>query len=238
MFRVAICASTLLLLAFANRGYVSSEPVIGGTIAKPVAKKNEPFRHTPPTHHEKLWDSVTIKGSQVFRIDKAISLFIDNKSTYLSIEKMRKGGVPAPIIFTLHGRESTWSFKKHLHEGSPLTSRTKWVPKGRPKAPPANGKSYTFLESAEDALYKLKDLESIDWTKCDDALYNIEKYNGLGYLKYRPIHSPYLWSGTNHYTKGKYVADGKYSSTAIDKQLGTCAILKRMQTRGIDIGFK
>lgn len=203
-----------------------------------VGSSTPPKRYNPPKHHEELWDSVEIKGSQVFRIDKAISLYVENKPTYVAIEKMRTGGVPSAVVFVLHGRESTWSFKKHLHEGSPLTSRTKWVPKGRPKAPPANGKSYTFLESAEDALYKLKDLESIDWTTCNDALYTIEKYNGLGYLKYRPIHSPYLWAGTNHYTAGKYVADGKYSPTAIDKQLGTCAILKRMVDRGIDIGFK
>ena len=224
MYKITTCLSALLLLtASANRG---SLPV------------KEPFRHTPKTHHEKLWDSVEIKGSQVFRIDKVIGTYVQNKDRYVAIEKMRKGGVPSAIIFTLHGRESTWSFKKHLHEGSLLTSRTKWIPKGRPKAPPRNGKVYTFEESAEDALYKLKDLESIDWTKCDDALYNIEKYNGLGYLKYRDINSPYLWSGTNHYTKGKYVADGKYSSTAVDKQLGTCSILKRMSQRNMYIGFK
>ena len=164
-------------------------------------------------------------------------MYNENKSKYDAIEKLRVGGVPSAIIFTLHGRESTWSFKKHLHEGSPLTGRTKWVPKGRPKAPPSNGNVYTFIESAEDALYKLKDLESINWQDLNTSLYNIEKYNGLGYLNYRPIHSPYLWSGTNHYTSGKYVADGKYSSTAIDKQLGTCSILKRMADRGIAIGF-
>ena len=200
--------------------------------AKPV---DTPFRHNPKTHHEKLWDTAEIKASQVFRIDKSIGLYLDNKKRYKNIQNMRDGGVPAAIIFVLHGRESTWNFKKHLHEGSPLTGRTKWVPKGRPKAgnPP-----FTFEESAEDALYLLKDLESIDWSRCDDALYNIEKYNGLGYLKYRNINSPYLWSGTNHYSKGKYVADGKYSSSAIDKQLGTCSLLLRMIDRGLNIGFK
>jgi lysozyme family protein len=198
-----------------------------------------PFRHSPNTHHEKLWDSAEINASQVFRIDKCISLYLDNKSRYDGVENMRNGGVPSAVVFVLHGRESTWNFRKHLHEGSPLTARTKWVPVGRPLASPKNGNSYTFEESAEDALYKLKDLENkVDWSECDDSLYNIEKYNGLGYLKYRPINSPYLWSGTNHYTKGKYVADGKYSSTAVDKQLGTCAILKRMIYRGLQIGFR
>jgi len=227
MYKLTTCFCALLLLtSSANRG---SSPV----------KAPAPFRHAPKTHHEKLWDRVEIKGSQVFRIDKRISQYIENKARYVAIEKMRVGGVPSAVIFTLHGRESTWSFKKHLHEGSPLTSRTKWIPKGRPKAPPSNGSVYTFEESAEDVLYKLKDLESVDWTKCNNSLYTIEKYNGLGYLKYhKDVLSPYLWSGTNHYISGKYVADGKFSHTAVDKQLGTCAILKRMSSRGIAIGFK
>ena len=223
MYKITISLLALLLLTSSGDRRSLPEPV---------------FRHNPKTHHEKLWDSVEIKGSQVFRIDKRIAQYVENKDRYVAIEKMRVGGVPSAVIFTLHGRESTWSFKKHLHEGSPLTDRTKWVPKGRPKAPPSNGSVYTFEESAEDVLYKLKDLESVDWTKCDDSLFTIEKYNGLGYLKYhKDVLSPYLWAGTNHYTSGKYVADGKWSQTAVDKQLGTCAILKRMSQRNIAIGF-
>ncbi|MGE9268309.1 MAG: hypothetical protein ACQKBY_09450 [Verrucomicrobiales bacterium] len=192
-------------------------------------------RHKPPTKLERLWDTAEINPSEVFRIDKAIALFQANRDRYEGIERMRDGGVPAPIIFTLHGRESTWSFRKHLHEGSPLTGRTRWVPKGRPKRgnPP-----FTFEESAEDALYLLKDLESKDWSTVESALDQIETYNGLGYRKYRPIESPYLWAGTNHYQRGKYVADGRYSSTAVDKQLGCAAILKRMEERGMHVGFR
>jgi len=109
---------------------------------------------------------------------------------------------------------------------------------GNPLAAPKNGHTYTFEESAEDALYKLKDMESVNWSRCNDALYNIEKYNGTGYLRYHSdVNSPYLWSGTQHYRKGKYVADGRFSSAAIDKQLGTCSLLLRMQSRGISIGF-
>ena len=225
MFKYILCILTL--------------PLLATTICRTPVGVPKSFRYDPPRHHERLWDSVEINGSQVFRIDKVIAMYLENKDRYTAIEKMRTGGVPAPVIFTLHGRESTWSFKKHLHEGSPLTGRTKWVPKGRPKAPPGNGSVYTFEESAEDVLYKLKDLESQDWTKCNDTLYNIEKYNGLGYLKYhKDVNSPYLWSGTNHYYRGKYVSDGKFSRTAKDKQLGTCAILKRMSDRGIAIEFK
>lgn len=221
-------------ILFASGKKPSKPPHV--VVNMPVIKDTVPLKKRK-NYHEILWNTAEVRGSQVFRIDKTISTYIENKSKYVEIEKLRNGGVPSAIIFTLHGRESTWSFKKHLHEGSLLTGRTKWVPKGRPKAPPSNGSVYTFIESAEDALYKLKNLESVNWKDLNTALYTIEEYNGLGYLKYRSIHSPYLWSGTNHYTSGKYVADGKYSSTATDRQLGTCSILKRMSDRGIAIGF-
>jgi len=194
-----------------------------------------PKRSVPPTRYERLWDSAEINPAQVFRIDKAIGIYLDNRSRYQAITDMRTGGVPAPIVFVFHGRESTWNFRKHLHEGSWLSGRTKWVPKGRPRrgSPP-----FSFEESAEDALYLLKDLESKNWTTVDSALNQIERYNGTGYLRYHPeVNSPYLWSGTNHYTRGKYVADGKFSRTAVDGQLGTVAILKRMADRGMETGF-
>ena len=243
LLTVVALVTSAAILAAGRRSYDHGQVEVESNIPVKPAAPTLPSAtvkelKTRRDYHAYLWKNCDIKGSQVFRIDKALSMYLENKKRYKGIEKMRRGGVPAAIVFVLHGRESTWNFNKHLHEGSYLTSRTKWVPKGRPKAPPRNGSVYTFEESAEDALYKLKDLESINWKDCNTALYNIEKYNGLGYLKYRPIHSPYMWSGTNHYYSGKYVADGKYSSTAIDRQLGTCAILKRMTQRNIDIGFE
>lgn len=227
-----------LLLMFKSLILIGGLTIVAsGNHYVPDGDKAKPFRYDPPRKHEKLWDSAEIKASQVFRIDKAISLYTENKKRYENIEKMRKGGVPAAVVFVLHGRESTWSWRKHLHEGSPLTGKTKWMPKGRPKSPPANGNTYTFEESAEDVLYKLKNLESKDWTKCNDSLYNIEAYNGWGY-KFRNLNSPYLWSGTNHYSKGKFIRDGVFSRSTVDQQLGTATILLRMVDRKIDIGFR
>jgi len=74
------------------------------------------------------------------------------------------------------------------------------------------------------------------WTDVPWSLDKIERYNGWGYRKLG-VPSPYLWSGTDIYTAGKYVSDGHYSSAAIDQQLGCVAILKRMQEKGIDIKF-
>lgn len=185
-----------------------------------------------PMHakQESLWASVEIRQEWQGRIDAAVDRYVANRTRYEAIEKMRRGGVPARVVFVLHGRESTWSFRHHLHEGSPLTGRTRWVPKGRPLTP---APPYTWEVSAEDALYRLKSMERWDWSKMGPTLQNIETFNGLGYQRYRDINSPYLWSGTNHYLRGKYVADGRYSRLAVDKQIGTAAILKRMKERRI-----
>jgi len=178
------------------------------------------------------WHRATIRSEWKSRIDHAVDRYLDNRARYVSVEQMRPApSVPARVIFVLHGRESTWSFGKHLHEGSSLRGRTRWVPKGRPRrgAPP-----FTWDESAEDALYLLKDMENWDWDDLDSMLQNIERFNGLGYQRYhKSVPSPYLWSGTSIYSRGKYVSDGRFSSMAVDKQIGCAAILKRMLERGI-----
>jgi lysozyme family protein len=190
---------------------------------------NEPTRFP---FQETRWSEARLNAVDIIRLDKAVDRWRENEQRYRTIEK--GAGVPAPVIFTLHGRESTWSFRHHLHEGSPLTGRTKYVPKGRPLTgnPP-----FTFEESAIDALTYDR-MGQKNWRSLGDSLQAIEAYNGLGYQKYHPeTPSPYLWAGTSLYTSGKYVADGKWSATARDKQLGCAAILKRMHDRGIKLPF-
>ena len=43
----------------------------------------------------------------------------------------------------------------------------------------------------------------------------------------------YLWSKTNHYSKGKYVYDGVYDPNAVSSQVGAMATLHA----GIELGF-
>jgi len=40
--------------------------------------------------------------------------------------------------------------------------------------------------------------------------------------------TPYLWCYSNHYSSGKYVADGRWSDTAISKQAGAAVLLRRL----------
>jgi hypothetical protein len=58
-------------------------------------------------------------------------------------------------------------------------------------------------------------------------LYKLEGYNGYGYHS-KDINSPYLWSFSNHYTKGKFIADKIYSPTAVSKQCGAAILLRRL----------
>lgn len=191
----------------------------------PVPKRPE-VKKEPSTrpHHATLWETSKIKTSWKGRVDMTHKRILASKSRYVKAEKAT--GVPWQVIASLHNMESTGSFRKHLHEGSSLSRRTRWVPKGRPKVgkPP-----FSWDESAYDALYRLKRMDRYNWKDTGETLYQMEKYNGLGYLKYhKNVNSPYLWSGTNHYTKGKYVSDGKWSNSAVSSQVGCVPILKRL----------
>lgn len=175
------------------------------------------------------WESAKVRPEWQARVDAALRQFERDKARYERVEKMRANGVPALVVFALHGRESTWSFNRHLHEGSPLTHRTRYVPKGRPLGNPP----FTWEQSAEDALYKLKDLENkVDWKSMPHTLAAIERFNGMGYWKYhREVPSPYVWNGTTVARRGKYVSDGRFDRYAVDKQIGCAAILLRDRNR-------
>jgi len=67
-----------------------------------------------------------------------------------------------------------------------------------------------------------------------ETLYEVEKYNGLGYRrKGIEIASPYLWSGSKHYKKGKFVEDGKYDGRVKDKQPGVAVVYWYIEKLGV-----
>jgi lysozyme family protein len=56
-----------------------------------------------------------------------------------------------------------------------------------------------------------------------------EEYNGLGYAM-RGLPSAYVWSGTDQYISGKYVADHVFDPSVVDVQDGCAPILRMMMT--------
>lgn len=131
------------------------------------------------------------------------------------------GGIPWAFIGIIHGMECGFNFNGHLHNGDPLAARTVQVPAGRPVAgaPP-----FTWAQSARDAMVYKGFHEVTDWS-VPHVLYLLERYNGFGY-RMRSLPTPYLWSFSNLYKKGKFVRDGRYDPEAVSKQCGAALMLK------------
>jgi lysozyme family protein len=161
-------------------------------------------------------------------------VYADNAINYMSANHTRyedvanRTGVPAWWIGIIHKLECNGDFNKHLHNGDPLTARTVHVPAGRPLLgmPP-----FSWEFSAIDSLMNVTHLDQWhDWSIAG-ALYRMELYNGTGY-RYKGLWTPYLWSLSNHYIKGKYVADGQFAPDAVSQAIGGAVILKRLVERG------
>lgn len=169
--------------------------------------------------YKEKFDIMIVDPKKKDQLDLLVARILKNKAKYQEVEGLTK--VPWYVLGAIHYRESSLNFTRHLHNGDRLTARTIHVPAGRPvKGEPP----FTWVESAIDAI-KLKSWHKVtDWS-IDSALGLIEAYNGLGYKK-KGLPSPYLWAWTNNYTKGKYVADGKFDPNFVDQQCGTAILLK------------
>lgn len=168
------------------------------------------------------WEQSSIPKHRLHEAQVIAQRIERNRARYESVSKST--GVPWHVIASLHNMEASGDFTKHLHEGSSLKFRTKYVPKGRP-LPPANP-PFSWEFSATDALMFDK-MYLKRWWLLGEALTACEYYNGSGYAKYHPeTPSPYLWAATTVERPGKYVADGKWSPTARSAQVGVAAIWK------------
>ena len=105
--------------------------------------------------------------------------------------------------------------------GATKTALGLFAPAGRPLAgtPP-----FTWCQSARDALMQ-KGYHQIDDWSVAHMLYLLERYNGMGYRR-RGVPTPYLWSFSNVYEKGKFVADGRFDAEAVSRQCGAVPMLK------------
>ena len=176
--------------------------------------------------YDNLWKSCAPLARKSAEIDDAAARISSYMSRYKAVSD--KTGVPWWWIGCTHYREASCRFSGHLHNGDPLTARTYHVPKGRPLAgnPP-----FAWEDSAIDAL-TMRVLDRVaDWS-IPRALFEWEGYNGWGYRSHN-VNSPYVWAATSHQENGKYVADGVWSPTAFDTQLGCAAILHRLIETGV-----
>ncbi len=180
----------------------------------------------------RLYRSCKTDPQKFDEVDSTVESLLANRARYEAVSA--ESGAPWYFIAAIHNMESGQHFTCHLHNGDPLSERTVHVPAGRPRKgePP-----FSWEESALDAL-EMKRIDRIrSWT-LERTLYELEGYNGWGYRLYHPyVLTPYLWSFSNHYTSGKYTADGRWSDTAKSKQCGAAVIIRRLEQRG-EISFE
>jgi lysozyme family protein len=136
--------------------------------------------------------------------------------------------VPWYFVGILHGMEASFDTTSHLHNGDTLKRKTVQVPKGRPDPwlPPSD-----WVSSAVDAMKYDKLNEKAEWDLAS-MLYRMEAYNGWRSRLLYHINTPYLWSFSNHYTKGKFVADNVWDANAVSKQCGGAVMLKLLIETG------
>src|SRR5262249_6922298 len=127
-------------------------------------------------------------------------------------------------------RECSQSWTGSLAQGDPWNKVSVHVPAGRGPFP-------SWEDAAVDALVNCspRTAQWTDWS-VGGALSLLEQYNGLGYAN-RGVPSPYIWAGTDQYRSGKYVRDGIYDPTAIDRQLGCAGLLMAMMQLDSSISF-
>lgn len=210
-----------------------ADPDVGPPI-EPPAPSEEPDRPLSTardygslkTEYGRMFRKLEIRPQYQQSADWHLAMMRRSRSQYQRVEAAT--GVPWHFIAATHALEASFNFRAHLHNGDfPLSARTRQVPSGRPSVwlPPSDWES-----SAKDALGLLGYVGQTDWS-LERTLYRLEAYNGLGYRK-RGVPTPYLWSFSNHYDRGKFVADGRFSATAKSQQCGAAVMLKLLQDSG------
>ena len=174
-------------------------------------------------NYQDLWDTTVINSDAIPEIKSVRAKIQSNQQRYKSVATSLGSNIPWWMIAVIHYREADLDFTGNLANGDPLTHRTVNEPKGRPLAgnPP-----FTWEFAAVDALQE-RNLQHITSWDIVTILSELEKYNGTGYIKNHPnVLTPYLWSKTNHYTKGKYSSDGHFDPNLVDAQIGCVPLIR------------
>ncbi len=204
------------------------------SVTRSIAAPGAPLAKAPSfddikKDYETSFANAKIIDKHRSNINWCVKQILDNKDKYLEVEDACC--TPWFAVAIIHGMECSFNFRQHLHNGDNIKKKTWQVPSGRPDPwnPPNDWNS-----SAIDALRIDKLTGLTDWSLAR-TLYRWELYNGWG-TRSRGIKTPYLWSFSDQYSKGKYVADGKWDSDAVSQQCGAAVMLKVLVEKG-EIAF-
>jgi lysozyme family protein len=191
-------------------------------------------------NNTRRWEMMHMRANRISQFDATAKRLCDPvaKARYQGVTDrlISVGHQPVPWWFIAVVSEREYSgpphWDKQLGQGDPLAHVSVHDPRGRGPfldhpgdTTPGND---AWTRGCLDALIECAPYAAKweDWS-IGGVLTLWEEYNGLGYAA-RGVPSAYVWSGTDQYTSGKYVADHVYRASAIDVQEGCAGILVRM----------
>lgn len=137
------------------------------------------------------------------------------------VDAYKATGVPQIVAAASFEREASSNFRLSPAQGDPWNEVSRHVPRG--VGPFPSWEAAAIWSYRHDGLDRVG-VANWSWSR---ACFEEELFNGFGY-RAKGIHSPYLWAGSNRYHSGKYVADGVFSYSAVDSQLGVIPMMARM----------
>lgn len=195
----------------------------GGAQAPAAAAALQPIRSTEyaqlQPEYRAWYDAMQVRPGREANVAYYVNRLAKFRHVYEAVADPL--AIPWYFVGILHAMECGFNFGTHLHNGDPLGERTVHVPKGRP---PTGAPPFDWRDSARDALMLKGYQHESDWS-VPRTLFLFEKFNGFGY---RPLNvpTPYLWSFSDRYDKGKFVADHEFQADAVSGQCGAALMLK------------
>lgn len=169
----------------------------------------------------RFWQTMAIRSDRRDQVKQMATRIAAGQGRYQKVADQFPG-LPWYVVGILHAMECACNFKEHLHNGDPLSARTVHAPANRP--PIWDPATMTWEDSAQDAI-RVDGFDKVGSWPLPRMLYMFEQYNGFGPRKRFGKATAYLWSFSNHYVRGKYVADGKWDPEAISDQAGASVLL-------------
>jgi lysozyme family protein len=194
-------------------------------------RKSVRFDDSLADEYRTLFDACEIRSERKRFVEADVANLVRFKDRYQQVEAAT--AVPWYVVGIIHDLECGFDFGLHLHNGDPLTARTWQIPIGRPKIwnPPKDWKS-----SAVDALHGTNKGARLgagaEKPSLEVTLFRLEAYNGFG-SRWHNVNTPYLWSYSQHYTKGKYYPDKIWNPDRVSKQCGAAVLIKVLVDKGV-----
>jgi lysozyme family protein len=186
--------------------------------------------------YQYFFDNCVVKDARKADVAGAVANVTAGRARYQATSTRLGGSIPWFFIGITHLLEGQCDFTTHLHNGDPMFrdnagART-WLktvqkPNDHPAVWPApQGETDPWIWSAMDALRVGGLDKATDWS-VPAMLFHFEGYNGYGYRQFRNP-TPYLWSLSQIFQRGKYDRDSHYDPNALSDQCGAGLVLQAL----------